>query len=105
MHGEIGNFKVEKPLILGHESAGIVERCDPTVKSLKPGDHVALEPGIPCRTCECCQTGKYNLCLDVRFAATPPYDRTLEKYFKLPESLCYKLPAHISLEEGALIEP
>lgn len=104
-HGEIGDFKVKQPLILGHESAGIVQQCGPAVKSIKLGDRVALEPGIPCRTCEYCQAGKYNLCPDVHFAATPPYDGTLAKYYKLPESLCYKLPAHISLEEGALIEP
>ena len=104
-HGEIGDFKIEEPLVLGHESAGIIHRCGAAVNSLKPGDRVALEPGIPCRTCEYCQAGRYNLCSEMRFAATPPHDGTLAKYYTLPESLCYKLPAHISLEEGALIEP
>jgi D-xylulose reductase len=39
------------------------------------------------------------------FAATPPFDGTLAKYYVLPEDLCYKLPDHVSLEEGALLEP
>jgi D-xylulose reductase len=39
------------------------------------------------------------------FAATPPYDGTLAKYYVLPEDFCYKLPDHISLQEGALMEP
>lgn len=39
------------------------------------------------------------------FAATPPYDGTLAKYYVLPEDFCYKLPEQVSLEEGALIEP
>lgn len=39
------------------------------------------------------------------FAATPPYDGTLAKYYVLPEDFCYKLPSNVSLEEGALIEP
>jgi L-iditol 2-dehydrogenase len=41
----------------------------------------------------------------MHFAATPPYDGTLAKYYTMPEQLCYKLPAHISFEEGALVEP
>jgi D-xylulose reductase len=41
----------------------------------------------------------------MRFAATPPIDGTLAKYYKLPEDFCYKLADHVSLEEGALAEP
>ena len=41
----------------------------------------------------------------MRFAATPPYDGTLSTFYCLPEECCYKLPPHISLLEGALIEP
>ena len=91
--------------MLGHESAGVVQHCGSAVRSLKPGDRVALEPGLPCRICEYCQVGRYNLCPEVRFAATPPYDGTLATYYTMPEDLCYKLPVHISLEEGALAEP
>jgi D-xylulose reductase len=39
------------------------------------------------------------------FAATPPYDGTLAKYYRLPEDLCYKLPEGMTLEQGALVEP
>lgn len=76
-----------------------------SVKTLKKGDRVAMEPGIPCRRCIRCKEGHYNLCLDMQFAATPPYDGTLAKYYTLPEDLCYKLPEHVTLEEGALLEP
>ena len=41
----------------------------------------------------------------MKFAATPPYDGTLTGYYVVPEDFCYKLPPHMSLEEGALIEP
>lgn len=41
----------------------------------------------------------------MRFAATPPYDGTLTTHYSLPEDFCYKLPAQISFEEGALVEP
>ncbi|KIW81267.1 D-xylulose reductase A [Fonsecaea pedrosoi CBS 271.37] len=104
-HGRIGHFVVNEPMVLGHESAGTVLEVGSGVKSLKKGDRVAMEPGIPCRYCVRCKEGKYNLCPDMAFAATPPYDGTLAKYYILPEDFCYKLPDNMTLEEGALMEP
>ncbi|OAG34847.1 D-xylulose reductase A [Fonsecaea monophora] len=104
-HGRIGHFVVNEPMVLGHESAGTVLEVGSGVKSLKKGDRVAMEPGIPCRYCVRCKEGKYNLCPDMAFAATPPYDGTLAKYYILPEDFCYKLPDNMALEEGALMEP
>lgn len=104
-HGRIGHYVVHDPMVLGHESAGTVLEAGSSVKTLKKGDRVAMEPGIPCRRCVRCKEGKYNLCFDMAFAATPPYDGTLAKYYILPEDFCYKLPDHVSLEEGALLEP
>lgn len=104
-NGRIGSFVVKQPMVLGHESAGIVVEVGSNVKSLTKGDRVAMEPGIPCRRCVRCKEGKYNLCDEMAFAATPPYDGTLAKYYILPEDFCYKLPENMSLEEGALMEP
>lgn len=104
-HGAIGQFVVKEPMVLGHESAGVVTKVGSAVTTLKIGDRVAMEPGICCRRCEPCKAGKYNLCEHMAFAATPPYDGTLAKYYVLPEDFCYKLPAHLSLQEGALMEP
>lgn len=104
-HGAIGAFVVKAPMTLGHESAGTIHSVGSSVKSLKAGDHVAMEPGIPCRRCERCKSGFYNLCPEMRFAATPPYDGTLTRFYKLPEDLCYKLPENMSMQEGALMEP
>lgn len=105
VEGRIGHFVVEKPMVLGHESAGIVHSVGDKVATLKVGDRVAMEPGVPCRRCIRCKEGKYNLCPDMRFAATPPFDGTLARYYALPEDYCYKLPESMTLEEGALIEP
>lgn len=105
VEGRIGPFIVESPMVLGHESAGIVHAVGDKVKTLKVGDRVAMEPGKPCRHCVRCKEGKYNLCPDMEFAATPPFDGTLARYYTLPEDYCYKLPEGMSLEEGALIEP
>ncbi|KAI8982533.1 chaperonin 10-like protein [Pilobolus umbonatus] len=104
-HGRIGHFVVNEPMVLGHESAGLITAVGPNVTHLKVGDRVALEPGVPCRKCDMCRIGKYNLCPDMAFAATPPYDGTLCNYYKHAADFCYKLPDNISYEEGALIEP
>ncbi|KAE8372568.1 D-xylulose reductase A [Aspergillus bertholletiae] len=104
-HGSIGQFVVKDPMVLGHESSGIISKVGSAVTTLKVGDHVAMEPGIPCRRCEPCKAGKYNLCEKMAFAATPPYDGTLAKYYVLPEDFCYKLPENINLQEGAVMEP
>lgn len=92
-------------MVLGHESSGVISKVGSAVTTLKVGDHVAMEPGIPCRRCEPCKAGKYNLCEKMAFAATPPYDGTLAKYYVLPEDFCYKLPENINLQEAAVMEP
>merc|ERR1711963_1255402 len=72
--GHIGEFVVKEPLILGHEGAGIVVKCGSKVTHLQPGDRVAVEPQTTCFRCDKCKTGRYNLCPDVTFCATPPHD-------------------------------
>ncbi|XP_037824906.1 sorbitol dehydrogenase-like [Lucilia sericata] len=104
-HGRIGDFVLTKPMIIGHEAAGVVAKVGAKVKHLKVGDRCAIEPGVPCYICEFCKTGKYNLCPDMKFCATPPYDGNLTRYYKHAADFCFKLPDHVSMEEGALLEP
>jgi len=104
-HGRIGDFIVESPLILGHESAGEIVKVGNDVKYLKVGDLVSLEPGITCGKCEFCKSGKYNLCPDVIFMAAPPNDGAFTEYIAYPEDMAFKLPEGMGTIEGALIEP
>ncbi|XP_037729828.1 sorbitol dehydrogenase [Drosophila subpulchrella] len=104
-HGRIGDFVLTKPMIIGHESAGVVTKLGKKVTTLKVGDRVAIEPGVPCRYCAHCKEGKYNLCPGMVFCATPPYDGNLTRFYKHPADFCFKLPDHVSMEEGALLEP
>jgi len=105
VNGCIGDFIVRGPMVLGHETSGVVAEVGSDVKNLKPGDRVAIEPGVPCRTCDYCKNGQYNLCPDIAFCATPPFDGTLARYFAHAADFCFKLPDHVSFEEGALLEP
>lgn len=104
-YGRVADYVVEGDFILGHEVAGTVVEVGSQVKSLKVGDRVALEPGIGCGKCEQCKEGKYNLCKDVIFFATPPVQGALKDYVVHPEDMCFKLPDNVSTKEGALVEP
>lgn len=104
-HGRIGDFVVEGDFILGHECAGEVVAVGSEVKTLAVGDRVALEPGKTCGKCKYCKTGRYNLCPDVEFFATPPYHGVFTNYVTHPEDMCFKLPENVSNTEGALVEP
>jgi len=104
-HGRIGKFVVERPMILGHECAGEVVEVGRAVTDLKPGDKVALEPGIACGTCRMCRIGRYNLCPDVVFLAAPPVNGAYVEYLVHAAEFTYKLPDGMSLAEGAMLEP
>lgn len=103
--GCIGDFIVRAPMVLGHESAGKVLKVGPNVKNLKEGDRVTIEPGVPCRRCDFCKTGRYNLCPDVIFLATPPVHGSIARYHTHAADFCFKLPDHVTYEEGAFCEP
>ena len=101
--GRIADFIVRQPMVLGHESAGIIDGVGPDV-SLKVGQVVALEPGIPCGHCQYCRTGVYNLCPYVRFFATPPVDGALQQFLLHPAAFAFSAD-DLSPDEACLAEP
>ena len=103
--GRIGNFVVTKPIVLGHECSGEVVQVGKDVMHFKVNDLVAIEPGVPCGHCEFCRKGLYNLCPDVVFLATPPYDGAFCEYIAYPARMAFQLPRGMDTMEGALIEP
>jgi len=104
-HGQIGDFVVREPMILGHEAAGIVIEVGENVNTLKVGDPVCMEPGIPDFGSAQTLRGMYNLDPAVRVWATPPVHGCLTPEVVHPAALTYRLPETVSLAEGALIEP
>ncbi|RUP43839.1 hypothetical protein BC936DRAFT_136658 [Jimgerdemannia flammicorona] len=72
------------------------------------GDRVAIEPGRSCGICARCREGRYNLCPDMKFAASllqGPNDGTLREWVTYPAGLCHKIPESMTYEEGAMMEP
>jgi len=104
-HGRIGSHVVRAPLVLGHESAGRVVAVGDAVSKHAVGDRVTLEPGVPCGRCRECRMGRYNLCPDVVFFATPPVDGAFANYVTIHEDFAFTLPDELSDDAGALMEP
>ena len=104
-HGKIGPYVVEKPLILGHELSGTIAAVGSAVDPGRVGQRVAVEPQRPCRNCEQCNAGRYNLCPNIEFYATPPIDGAFAEYVKIQSEFAFDIPDSISFEAAALIEP
>ncbi|MHB8264030.1 MAG: NAD(P)-dependent alcohol dehydrogenase [Acidimicrobiales bacterium] len=104
-HGRIGNFIVESPLVLGHEAAGVIMEAGPGADQDRVGHRVAIEPGVPCGRCKQCRLGRYNLCPEVRFLATPPIDGAFSDYITHNGDFLYDVPDDLSDDQAALCEP
>ncbi len=104
-HGRIGDFVVEGPLILGHELSGRIVAVGSEVPESRIGERVAIEPQKPCRRCRECRGGRYNLCPNMEFYATPPIDGAFARYCVIRSEFAHLLPDTISDEAAALLEP
>lgn len=104
-HGRIGDFVLEAPMVIGHESAGVVTAVGSAVDPGRIGQVVALEPGVPCRRCGQCRAGRYNLCPDVVFFATPPVDGSIAGFVAIDADFAHPAPEGMSSEQAAMAEP
>jgi L-iditol 2-dehydrogenase len=104
-HGRIGCFVVENPLVLGHEASGEIVEVGSGVPSTRAGERVSVEPGLPDLTCEQCLAGRYNLCPNMRFFATPPIDGAFAEYVVVHEAFAHPVPDTIGDDAAALLEP
>jgi len=104
-HGRIGSYVVEQPLILGHECSGEVVETGSEVTNVKAGDPVVFEPEIACHNCWYCKDGIYNLCRDVSFMGTTPFNGAFVEYVAWPSNYLFKMVEPMTFQEGALVEP
>jgi len=104
-HGRIGSFVVEAPMVLGHEAAGTIVEVGAAVTSLKVGDRVCMEPGIPDPSSRASKLGLYNVDPSVVFWATPPVHGVLTPEVVHPAAFTYRMPDNVSFAEAAMVEP
>ncbi|WP_431805935.1 NAD(P)-dependent alcohol dehydrogenase [Microbacterium paraoxydans] len=104
-HGRIGPYVVDTPLILGHEVSGRIVAVGADVDPSRVGERVAIEPQRPCRRCDFCRAGDYNLCPQMKFYATPPVDGAFCDYVLIQDDFAYAVPDAISDHAAALMEP
>src|SRR5580658_610866 len=95
----IGDARLDRPLVLGHENAGVI------AAGPGRGQRVAIDPAIPDETCAQCRRGYRNLCTGVRFAGHGGTDGGLREFMAWPSGLLHPLPDSLSDADGALLEP
>ncbi len=103
--GRIGPWKVEGPIVLGHETAGVIRALGAGVEGLAVGQRVAVEPGVPCGRCSQCRRGDYHLCPGLVFLATPPYDGCLAECIAIDAACANPIPDSMTYDQAALVEP
>ncbi len=103
--GQLGPFTVTSPYIPGHEACGVVVQAAASGSGPALGSRVAIEPGVPCRRCEMCKSGRYNLCPDVVFMSAPPVNGTFAEYAAVAADFAHPVPAIVDDEEAAFVEP
>jgi len=100
-HGGIGPFVVREPMVLGHEGAGTVVEAGAAVKTLRVGDRVCMEPGIPDPNSRAARLGIYNLDPAVCFWATPPVHGCLTPYVVHAATKARLAPGALAVVSGA----
>ena len=104
--GKIGSQVVQYPFPVGHEGAGIVEKVGSAVASLRVGDRIAVEPAMPCGTCDQCLAGRPHTCRKLRFLGCPGQAvGCLSEYIVMPANSCLPIPASMSFEQASISEP
>lgn len=104
--GRIGDQVIKFPFTIGHEASAIVEAIGARVKTVKPGDRVAIDPAVSCGKCDQCKSSRRHTCRALKFLGCPG-ERAgcLSEYIVMPEENCYKIRPSMSLIQGALVEP
>jgi L-iditol 2-dehydrogenase len=97
--GGTGNIQLARPLILGHEFSAII------ASGPDQGTLVAVDPALNCGVCEFCKEGNPNFCVKLKFAGSEDTDGAMQTFLAWPRTAIYPLPASMTPEEGAMLEP
>lgn len=102
--GGIGGARISSPFIPGHEFSAIAIQDIPE-KNVEEGELIAVDPASPCHACEWCYQGYHNLCPNVKFIGSPPFNGAMTASLPIPKNSVIKLPSNMSEEQGAMLEP
>lgn len=97
--GAIGDARLSRPLVLGHEMAGVV------VSGPLEGRSVGLDPAVPCGHCHECDAGLEHLCTRMTFAGHGLTDGGLREFVAWPDRRLHLLPDGYDPAAGSLLEP
>lgn len=109
LKGASGMGKIEFPFVLGHECAGRIVETWGDCRGRSVGERVAVEPGVPCGSCEFCRTGRYNLCEHLSFMGSAVKrqggEGGMATQIIRPAAFVYPIPEGMTGEQAALVEP
>ena len=103
--GAVGESPCHYPMVIGHEPSGVVVKTGAGVTGISPGDRGALEPALYCYHCEFCMRGQHNICAHLRFMSSGREPGYFREYVNVPVQNFLPIPAEMSLEQAALVEP
>jgi L-idonate 5-dehydrogenase len=108
-HGGFGTVRIQQPMVLGHEVAGVIEAVGADVRGFHAGERVAISPSRPCGACRYCQQGLQNHCLDMRYYGSamrmPHVQGAFRQQIVIEPSQAYRLADSVSDAEGSMAEP
>ena len=108
-HGGFGTIRIQQPMVLGHEVAGIIEEMAPDVVGFALSQRIAVCPSQPCGVCRFCQLGLQNHCLDMRYYGSamrmPHVQGAFRQEIVINASQAHPLADAVSDAEGAMAEP
>jgi L-iditol 2-dehydrogenase len=103
--GRIGDSIITEPHVLGHEFSGTIVELGANVTGREVGMRVAVEPSFPCRVCEFCRAGRYNICPHLTFMGLPPTHGAYAEYATVPYDFAHPVPVTLSPDAAATVEP
>ena len=116
LHFMEGKWMFPTPSVLGHESAGVVEKVGPGVTNVKAGDRCVIAFVQSCGNCDRCITGRPNLCSNtaslgrmgrIKLKGVPMMQfagmSSFAEYMLVSSKACVLVPDDVPMEVAALV--